>query len=119
MKQCYESRLVIQWQATVFVTNAGLNRVSTLLVVLWLGIILGVQAQQRTPQFFQPDKAAHAAAAASPLAAALFRSQALTLDMASLRAVLATAPSENQIGAVPVVLDLPLPDGTTGRCRPR
>ena len=115
MKQCYESRLVIQWQATVFMINAGLNRVSTLLVVLWLGIALGVQAQQRTPQFFQPDKAAHAAAATSPLAAALFRSQALTLDMASLRAALATAPSENQIGAVSVVLDLPLPDGTTGR----
>ena len=39
----------------------------------------------------------------------------LTLDVAGLRAALATAPLETQAGAAPLVLVLPLPDGHTGR----
>ncbi len=84
-------------------------------MLLWLGMALGAKAQQRAPQFFHPDNEARAAAAASPLAAALFHSQALTLDVAGLRAALTTAPTETQAGTTPLVLALPLPDGTTGR----
>ena len=54
-------------------------------------------------------------AAASPLAAALERSRPLAFDVAAARAALATAPPENQPGAAPLVLALPLPGGGTGR----
>ncbi len=56
-----------------------------------------------------------AAAAPSPLAAALAHARPLVLDPAAARALLATAPPENQLSAPPLVLALPLPDGRTGR----
>ncbi|GAB2945781.1 hypothetical protein GCM10027048_08560 [Hymenobacter coalescens] len=56
----------------------------------------------------QPD-------APSLLAAALQRARPLALDVAAARAVLADAPPETQAGAQPLVLALPLPDGSTGR----
>jgi hypothetical protein len=54
-------------------------------------------------------------ASASPLAAALTHARPLSLDVAAARAVLADAPAENQPGARPLLLALPLPDGRTGR----
>ena len=80
-----------------------------------LGFGLRAQAQSPAPQFFQADAEARAAAAASPLAGALFHSRALTLDVAGLRAALATAPPETRTSEAPLVLALPLPDGGTGR----
>ncbi|WP_082685046.1 reprolysin-like metallopeptidase [Hymenobacter sedentarius] len=84
-------------------------------MLLALGVTLGAQAQQQAPQFFHADVAARTTAATSPLAAALYRSQALTLDVDGLQAALATAPPEAQVGAVPLVIALPLPNGGTGR----
>ncbi|MCC3156009.1 M12 family metallo-peptidase [Hymenobacter sp. 15J16-1T3B] len=52
---------------------------------------------------------------ASPLAAALQSARPLLLDPATARAVLATAPPETRAGAQPLVLSLPLPDGSTQR----
>ena len=82
-----------------------------------LGLTFGTaQAQQRpTSSFFQADAAARTAAVASPLAATLVRSQALTLDAPGLRAALATAPPESRAGAAPLVLALPQPDGRSAR----
>jgi hypothetical protein len=77
-----------------------------------MGLTLGANAQ--TP-FFQSDAEARSAAASAPLSAALFHSQPLTLDVNGLRAALATAPVETRGGAVPLVLALPLPNGSTGR----
>ncbi|GAA3985780.1 hypothetical protein GCM10022407_33320 [Hymenobacter antarcticus] len=74
-----------------------------------------MSAQAQTTQFFRADAEARGSAAASPLAAALRHSQPLTLDVAGLRAALATAPTETQAGAAPLVLALPLPNGSTGR----
>jgi hypothetical protein len=85
-------------------------------LLLALATTLGAQAQQRAlPTFFQTDGAARAAAATSPLAAALHRSRPLTLDVANLRSALAAAPQETQPGTSPVVLALPMPDGSTSR----
>ncbi|MBH8569003.1 IPT/TIG domain-containing protein [Microvirga sp. STS02] len=89
------------------------GRVGTLLLAL--GLTFGAKAQQATPQFFQTDAEARSAAAASPLSAALFHSQPLTLDVNGLRAALATAPLETRTDAAPLVLALPLPNGSTGR----
>ena len=114
MKQCYKRRPATQRPATSFQVGIGRYRIGTLLLLL-LGMTLGANAQEQASKFFQTDNQARAAAAASPLAGALFHSQALTLDVAGLRAVLATAPTETQAGAVPLVLVLPLPDGRTGR----
>ena len=83
------------------------------LVLATLGLAAGAHAQQATP-YFRADTEARSAAAVSPLAAALTRSQALTLDAAALRAVLATAPPEGQAGA-PLELALPRPDGSIAR----
>ncbi|MBF9142347.1 IPT/TIG domain-containing protein [Hymenobacter properus] len=94
-------------------TSSRLRRLGSTLL-LSLGLSLGAQAQQ-APQFFRPDGEAQGAAAASPLSAALYHSQALTLDVSGLRAALATAPAETQVGAAPLVLALPLPNGGTGR----
>ena len=96
--------------------RTGLGRVGAALL-LALGLAPGVRAQapQQAQPFFRVDAEARAAAAASPLSAALLHSQALTLDVAALRTALATAPTETQAGAVPLVLALPLPNGTTGR----
>ena len=113
MTRPYTHSPAVQRPASTPLVGSGLKRAGGLL--LWLGMALGARAQQRAPQFFRVDNEAQAAAAASPLAAALFQSQALTLDVAGLRAALATAPSETQAGAVPLVLALPLPDGRTGR----
>ena len=102
-----------QWLATAYASGSGRGRLGTLLLVL--GLTLGAKGQQTTPQFFQSDAEARSAAAASPLSAALFHSQPLTLDVNGLRAVLATAPLETRPDAVPLVLALPLPNGSTGR----
>ncbi|MET4076348.1 IPT/TIG domain-containing protein [Hymenobacter sp. UYCo722] len=88
-------------------------RRTSALVLASLGLAAGAQAQQATP-YFRADAEARSAAAVSPLAAALTRSQALTLDEAALRAVLATAPPEGQASA-PLVLALPRPDGSVAR----
>ncbi|GAB3871820.1 hypothetical protein GCM10028824_21480 [Hymenobacter segetis] len=84
-------------------------------MLLALGLTLGANAQQTAPQFFEADAEARRVAAASPLAAALFHSQALTLDVNSLQAALATAPPEIRSSAAPLVLALPRPDGSTSR----
>ena len=100
-------------------TSSGLAAASrhlrrtSALVLATLGLSVGARAQQTTP-YFRADAEARSAAAVSPLAAALTRSQALTLDDAALRAVLATAPPEGQAGA-PLELALPRPDGSIAR----
>ena len=87
-----------------------------LLLLLLLTVV--AQAQQRpAPQFFREDAAARNAAARTPLAATLRRARPLTLDAPGLRAALATAPLEGQAGAPPLLLALPLPDGSSGRFR--
>ncbi|MBF9220237.1 reprolysin-like metallopeptidase [Hymenobacter ruricola] len=95
----------------------GPARMGRLLLALFalLGVSGGARAQRLDSPFFRADAEAKAAAATSPLAAALFHSQALTLDLASLRAALVTAPLETKAGAAPLVLALPLPDGHLGR----
>ena len=113
MKQIYKCHLGQNLPTTTSAIATGLRRVA--LFISALGMTLSANAQQMAPQFFQADAAARGAASSSPLAAALLRSQALTLDVASLRAALATAPAENQTNAAPLVLALPLPNGGTGR----
>ena len=80
------------------------------------GLLLNTQAQAQASagRFFQANAEARGAAAASPLAARLQHAQPLTLDMSGLRAALATAPPETR-AAAPLVLALPLPDGSTAR----
>ena len=80
-----------------------------------LGLSLGARAQQAAPQFFQADAEARGAATGAPLTAALLHSQPLTLNVSGLRAALATAPREGQMGAAPLVVSLPLPNGQSGR----
>jgi hypothetical protein len=85
-----------------------------------LGLLLafGAQAQQLpTPNFFADDASARQAAATSPLAAALSSSRPLTLNVAGLRAALATAPLESQARGRALVLTLPLPNGTNAHFR--
>jgi hypothetical protein len=66
--------------------------------------------------FFTDDAGARRAAATSPAAAALTDSRALTLDEAGMRTALAAAPLESRGSAAkPLVLTLPLPDGTSAR----
>ena len=85
-------------------------------LLLALGLATAAHGQQRPAQnFFQADAAARTAADASPLATALTRPQALTLDAAGLRTALATAPPESRAGAAPLLLALPRPDGTLVR----
>ena len=88
-------------------------RRTSALVLATLGLAVGARAQQTTP-YFRADAEAQRAAAVSPLAAALLKSQALTLDEAVLRAALATAPFEGQAGAT-LELALPRPDGGVAR----
>jgi Metallo-peptidase family M12B Reprolysin-like/Bacterial Ig-like domain len=72
----------------------------------------GAQAQNRAAApYFRDD----AAAGRSALSSALYHSRALTLDVAGMQAALATAPAETQPGAQPLILALPLPDGSTSR----
>ena len=83
--------------------------------LLLTALSFGFGAQAQAPaSFFQTDAAARSATAASPLAAALYHSRALTADLTGLRAALATAPPEGR-AAAPLVLALPLPDGGTAR----
>jgi hypothetical protein len=112
MKEGYSSPPVAQ-RAALAGTTAGFSRVAAALLFL-LGFSQSALAQ-KSPALFRADAEARAAAVASPLAAALFRSQPLTLDAAALRAALVQAPTEAQPGAAPLVVTLPLPDGTTGR----
>ena len=111
MKQSYLRRLATHGPAIISGAQAALRRAGALLL---LGAGPALSAQAQTTPFFQADAEARGAAAVSPLAAALRHSQALTLDVAGLRAALATAPAETQVGAAPLVLALPLPDGRTG-----
>jgi len=114
MMQWDKGRPAVQKAAATSAAGTGLGRVGALLVFVF-GMALGAQAQHKpAPQFFRPDGEARGVAAASRLAAALFRSQALTLDVAGLRAALATAPLETQASGA-LVLALPLPNGSTGR----
>ncbi|MBF9239691.1 IPT/TIG domain-containing protein [Hymenobacter sp. BT683] len=119
MQQWYSGRLATQRSFFFSTFKANLNHIGTVLLLAW-GASLSVKAQQtayqRSPaKFFQANAEARAVAATSPLAAALFRSQALTLDVPALRAALAAAPKETQPTAAPLVLALPLPNGGTGR----
>ncbi|RZK98762.1 MAG: hypothetical protein EOO62_25910, partial [Hymenobacter sp.] len=84
------------------------------------GLLLALMAHaQQGPApagFFADDAGARRAAATSPTAAALTDSRALTLDEPGLRAALATAPLESKGSAAkPLVLTLPLPDGSSAR----
>ena len=115
MRQPYHGPPAAPRPASVVGTHSGLPRFGTALL-LGLGLATATQAQQRPAQnFFQADGAARTAAAASPLAATLAHSQALTLDVTGLRAALAPAPLESRAGAAPLVLALPQPDGTSAR----
>ena len=87
-------------------------RRTSAMVLATLGLAVGAHAQ--TTPYFRADAEARGAAAVSPLAAALTKSQALTLDEAALRAALATAPFEGTGGAA-LELALPRPDGTVAR----
>jgi hypothetical protein len=107
-----------RWPATLRLAAsamAGTGRGRAGALLLALGLTFGAKAQQASPQFFQADAEARSAAAASPLSAALFHAQPLTLDVNNLRAALATAPLENRTDVTPLVLALPLPNGSTGR----
>ena len=114
MKHLYKSWLATQRPVAIPAVRNGLGRAGVALLLI-LGMALGARGQQTSLPFFQADAEARVAAVVSPLAEALFRSQALTLEVATLRAALATAPLESQLGAAPLVLALPLPNGSTGR----
>ena len=112
MEQPYKRQSATHRPTTISAAKAALRRLGAL-VLLGTGTVLSAQAQ--TTQFFRADDEARGAAVASPLAAALRHSRPLTLDVAGLRAALATAPAETQAGSVPLVVALPLPNGGTGR----
>ncbi|MDO7849489.1 M12 family metallo-peptidase, partial [Hymenobacter sp. M29] len=114
MTHRYQSRPAPQRPDTHSGVRKGLSRFGGMLL-LSLGLSLGAQAQQVGSQFFQADGEAKSAAAVAPLSAALYHSQALTLDLSGLSSALATAPAETQVGAAPLVLALPLPNGGTSR----
>ena len=67
------------------------------------------------PRFFRADAKALSAAARSPLAPRLRQYRAYSLDLAGLRTALAAAPLRSAPAAQPVVLTLPMPDGTSQR----
>ena len=111
----YHGRPAILGSITTCAAGAGLRRIGALLFLM-LGMGLNAKAQTKaTAPFFRSDSEARSAAAVSRLSAALFRSQALTVDVAGLRGALAAAPLEAQAGAAPLVVVLPLPNGGTGR----
>ena len=114
MKQFYVRRKAIPQPVNYTAAKAGLSQILTSLFLV-LGVALGAKAQQLAPQFFHADAAARTTATASPLASALYKSQALTLDLEGMQAALATAPPEAQPGAMPLVVVLPLPGGGSGR----
>ncbi|MDQ2772712.1 MAG: hypothetical protein M3Y54_19675, partial [Bacteroidota bacterium] len=84
MKKTYSSPPATQPVAAATRPLAALRRTSVLLLAA-LGFGLGAQAQTTAPQFFRADAEARGAAAGAPLTAALFHSQALTLDVSGLR----------------------------------
>ncbi len=81
---------------------------------LLAGPALGQQRPASSP--WQADAAAQTAGRRSALAAMLYRYQALTVNVAALRATLAAAPAEGSGQSAPV-LTLPLPDGGSARFR--
>ena len=111
MHERYNSQL--NASAGLMTIGHYLRRTSALALAT-LGLAAGAHAQKATP-FFRVDAEARTAAAVTPLAAALTRARALTLDEAALRAVLATAPPESRAGAAPLELALPRPDGSIAR----
>jgi len=111
MKQPYEQGPSSTRPAAIAAPLSCLKKAGALL--LSLGMAFGAQAQS-SDALFRTDVEAQAAAAGTPLAAALAHARPLTLDLAGLRAALATAPLEGRAEA-PLVLALPLPDGTTQR----
>ena len=119
MRQPYHNPSAGRQPVSLAGARPGLRQLgATLLLALGVGLATSpARAQQSQPSatFFRPDAAARTAAAASPLAATLVRSQALTLDEPGLRAALATAPLEGRAGAAPLVLALPQPDGSSAR----
>uniref|UniRef100_UPI0012680533 reprolysin-like metallopeptidase n=1 Tax=Hymenobacter sp. IS2118 TaxID=1505605 RepID=UPI0012680533 len=119
MQHWYAGRLATHRSPSFSALKASFNHMGAALL-LACSTILSAKAQQPAPQraaarYFQANAEARAAVARSPLAAALFRSQALTLDVPALRAALAAAPAEARSSAAPLVLMLPLPNGSTGR----
>jgi subtilisin-like proprotein convertase family protein len=94
------------------------------LLSLTIGLPLATQAQSARPAPATPwadDAAARLTATGSEYASWLHNYRPVTLDLASLRPVLAAAPMEGSAaaarGTAASVLALPLPDGTTGRFR--
>ena len=67
------------------------------------------------PRFFRADAEALSAAARSPLAPRLRQYRAYSLDLAGLRMALAAAPLRSAPASQPMVLTLPMPDGTSQR----
>ncbi|MBD2770197.1 IPT/TIG domain-containing protein [Hymenobacter sp. BT664] len=119
MKQRYQGRSATHLSAAASGAVTGLRRVGALLA-LALGLAPAANAQNKpVPQFFRADDEARGAAIAARRLNTLPRAQALTLDLTGLRAALATAPAEKALAArsatAPLVLALPLPNGTTGR----
>jgi len=89
-----------------------------LLGAFGLLLTFGAYAQQgpAPTSFFTDDAGARRAAASSPAATALTASRALTLNEPGLRTALATAPLESRGSAIkPLIITLPLPDGTNAR----
>lgn len=85
--------------------------------------LAAAHAQQRPgaalPAMWHEDAATQRAVAATEYSTWLFHYRPVTLDLAALRPVLATAPLEGSAAArgTGTILTLPLPDGTSGRFR--
>ncbi|RYY19562.1 MAG: hypothetical protein EOO36_05515, partial [Cytophagaceae bacterium] len=88
-----------------------------LTALLGLTLALPAQAQQKASGFFTDDASARRAASTSPLARTLPSARPLTLDVPGLRTAIAAAPLEARATAQPLVLTLPLPDGTSAQFR--
>ena len=67
------------------------------------------------PAYFRTEAAAQRAASTSRLGPRLARYRALSVDLTGLAAALASAPDRTRMGSAPLVLRLPLPDGTSQR----
>jgi hypothetical protein len=86
------------------------------MAIALLALAGSAAAQPRTaPVLFREDAAARTAARTSPLAALLQQARPFSLEPATVRAALAAAPPAGSAGGPPVVLALPLPDGSTAR----
>ncbi len=96
----------------------ALNAPRLLAAVFGVLFALMAHAQQgpASAGFFADDAGARRAADTSPLTAALTASRPLTLNETGLRAALALAPLESKGNAAkPLLLTLPLPDGSNAR----